>query len=1470
MSVSVARRRWVRVMAFLLMAIPAMVLAETFDVPLKNPMLAGPVDPRGAPTGWALYGGNGVDQTLKVVDVDQGQTALLIADGDQAAEIGVSQSFPLDGEQTYRASVRVRGLPEVAGAGAYLQLRFLPSGHFVQTSLAPRFTDRFHEVSVQGTAPPDTTRGMIYLYTHRDPTPRVLVADVRLVGGLPPLPGPPPPPVPPQYDTVWDLHARIALVHEGRASAAIVAPAATVYQRAATAIQRAIQQRTGVAPPIIGDDDPRAAVPIVGNLIVLGNRSTNRTISALYDRYFCLVDLKYPGAEGHVIRTVHNPFGNGYGVVVVGASDDVGVERGAAALGDVLAQAAAEPGELTLGWTMVTQLGRGVTPPRDLREFETWEASHGYGSVGYFGWCSISKRMAMYYMTGDEHSAREVVRLAFPDAQALREIEEIDGERIENKQDPLAGFYHYNAHLAILFWDLIEESPVFTDDERLRIVNAFARQLNHRRDEGVYRLTEPPRSVGSRHGQWSAISLYCLGRYFQTHYPAPVWAQCQRAGELAFGSLHEHAWIAGESDNLFWYNTGLAPILTYMVLTGDRRPLENGVLGELLRGQEALVSGRTPDWALNYAALDFLHKAAYLTQDGRWLTYRQRTGVNTDVFRLGQSFWPEPTLELALPDDLKGQWTIARLPEPAWAARGSGLPEDQSFYFASYRSAADQTGDFVLLDGFNGASRNPYHTFAILELRLDGQTVLQGYHNQVQTRADGMVEPLVAMDAALRTADVIGPTAIAVGEVPRAAFCNWRRAICQRTGRYALVVDDLEFRTRSQHMRIDTKWQTPGGRWDAAEQVLRIPVARATSGDIGGTSKDAAARAAIELRSCDPQVVAGRDTLTMTWTGAVEPGGHRQAFYLIRPAGPDASPRPACVRIADNAALLAVPQAAADPAAESTAPAAGSAPIAALAVAGEYAQTQAQLAVVAEDHLFGQALRSAGAGQRLVAADAPVDLDWDFATGVIHVVARQPTSIGLRLAAPDALRLDDRPAGGAPDSDLHRVALPAGRHTLRGAAPDVSALAQLGDRLQQLLVEHQARRTPTDVANAPATVDAPAAQPALAELPAVFVTELAEPVVAIIEIPTSDGAILGVAADREVRLLTADGKEIRRLQTEGAIRTLHWWEECQTLLVGCVDEQVVAFDLQGQRRWSFTSEMDPAVWQAAKTYWFKSARGHEGIHGLYTAEFDEGQPRCFVGSACTLEILDRDGKLVRRTPVFWGPCTRFLLVDGPDDSRNLLIAQWPNGNDNLAVVNSRTLAVTTAGYAATPPGHSDVGGWTAQNRTGLFYEDLDGDGQKEVVTGINGAWNRVTVYTAQGRPLYNAQFGPGANNTPRSTLRDMDVADLDNDGKQEIVVGISEGLIVALDHCCEKRWATRLASPPISVRCVRPAAAAAPWIVAACDDGAIIALDGLGAPRRRGQIAGRAMQMMPLQSAAAGRVVIATDRGMVAGFDLPD
>jgi len=1424
---------WMLVSA--LFAVPA--VAQPGPNLLRNPSFEEGLGPDGVPAGWTLYGAQDELRRLTLVDVaDTGARALQIADGSTAAESGLSQTVPADAGVAYQASARVRGVPGQASSGAYLQLRFLPSDQLLQTALAAPTAEGFTTVSVKGLAPPDTTRAVIYLYTHRDPTPQVIVDGVELIAGVEPPPPPPPQPEPPVYTTLKDLHLRTDLVRDGAANVSIVKPAAGACDAEAARIADTIRQVSGVAVPVVNDDSPAAAVPITGNLIVLGNRSTNRTIEELYNRYFTLLDLRYPGPGGHEVRTAHNPFGGGWNVVLVGGSDEAGVRAATDVFVQKLQAADAGPGRLSLGYLAEVKLGDGIVVPTDLRQFEVWEASAGYGSSGYFGWNSLSKRLAMYYMTGDPFQAREFIRLAFPDDKAKQEIADINGERIEDKDAPLSGPYHYNAHLMILFWDLVEESPVFSDEERLRVTNAFAQQLRHRAGEGIYGLTDPPPALGTRHGQWAAISLYCLGRYFQRDYPDPIWKHCCDAATLSFAPLHEHAWVNGENDNLFWYDTAIAPMFTYLLLSGDRVPVQNGVLAELLRAQEMLISGRQPDWALTYAAVDYLHKAAYVMQDGRYLTYRDRTGVDTGVFRLGQSFWPDERLQPRPPGDLVAKWSINRMPLPMWAERGSGLPAEESFLFGSFRSAPDASGDFVLLDGFNGASRNPYHTFDVLELRLGGYTLLRGYHNQVLTNADGLVEPRVAMDGALRDRAVVGETAGAVGEVPNAAYCDWRRELAQRTGRYALIVDDLAFRTSADNMEVQFEWEpesAPRAAEDGSVQFAAPTEVGERRSDPGG-----------QIGLCDPvrTTIAG-NVATMSWVGPVREGERRLFFSLVGMQPGEADGSLQCLRLADNAAALALPEPG-------------------LAVAGRYEGIEAEPAVLASDHLYGRELSAAACGAPLMRATTPVSVDWDFAAGNLSLVAEADTTVALALAGTGALTLNGAPARAQRAADgLFTVDLRAGEHHLTGAVVADAALVALRAALSEGL-----REAGTQRAQAMAQLQG-FAWPQVAPLAERMRAQVGGAVVGMEVVPSDAGPMLYVAEGQTVHVLDAGGAERQTLATDGPIRVLRWWPEHELLLVGCTDEHVIAFDRGGNRRWVFTSGMDPEVYRAAKTYWFKSEPGLEGIHGLYTGVFLDGKSQAFVGSACTLEILDENGRLLHRMPQFWGTVATFAIVPGPDGSLDLLAGRRWNDSPNLGIISNRTLDPNPRGFDSVPEGHTWVGGWSAQNREHLFVRDLDGDGRDEVVSEINGTWNRVTVWDLAGQALHNAQFGPG-DWIPAQNMRDLDVADLDGDGRQEIVTATSRGLVVALDCTCAKLWATRLPSPPTVLKCLR-AADGTPWIAVGCEDGTVAALDAAGQIIRLGKVTGAPRTVATLDQGGGQVAVLATDQGEVAALALP-
>ncbi|HPG65751.1 MAG TPA: VCBS repeat-containing protein [Candidatus Hydrogenedentes bacterium] len=1488
---------------------------------IRNPRFDEGVQASGIPVGWEVYGGLDAQRHITVVNLD-GTPAAHIDDASPSAEVGLTQLVEA-GPGLYVARVSVRAAADATACGAHLQMRFMPSGEFVQTSFSAEIAEEFTEVMAGGEAPEGTTHIRLYLYTHRDPTPRICVTDVNLAAAkdLPrelTLSSPVPLPI----TELKPLCIDTELVNAGQATALIIVSASGRYDVPAHALAGAIEAATGVRLPIVTDDAPEAAVPVAGNRIALGNRSTNAFISKLYDLYYTLLDLRYPGPNGHVVRTLHNPFGNGHNVVFLGGSDDAGVADAAAILADI-ARKEGRTGQLTVGRLMDIKLGDGIAVPTDLRGFETWEASKGYGSVGYFGWNSISKRMAMYYMTGDESQAREAIRLAFPDDQAKQEIADIDGERIENKDDPLGGPYHYNAHMMILFWDLIEESPVFSAGERLRVTQAFMHQLEHPGIRSAYGgpLMATPGSVSSRHGQWTAISLYCLGRYFEKDYPDPLWRVCRESGEKQFYSLHSHAWVSGENDNLFWYNTAIAPIFTYLVLTGDRVPVENGVMAELLRGQEILVSGKAPDWALNYASIGFLHKAAYVTGDGRWLTYRDRTGVDLSLFRLGQSFWPDESIQAVAPTDLVGKWSINPLPEPMWRARNSGLTLEESFLFMSCRTTTGADGDFILLDGFNGASRNPYHTFAILDLRLGGESILEGYLNQVRTRLDGMVEPQIAMNAALKHSDVLGETITATGEVPNAAYVCWRRTLAQRIGRYTLIVDELTPRADSEHLEIEFLWQTGDGVWRAHEACASgIEIERAS--DLGTAGEEGirlvAPDQACVCDSTDPDAMTTLDGYDAVLRRSAAPGGwlempfdlehetsdpvfvhmlnyvdrgvvrilldgeevvsrfnHYAAHALavevplgvrqlavgrhvlrveavdmasesprcyvglaglsIRPESASLPARPvlytsaAVTRdVGESAAsltcvgparegvtsrffsLLAVQPRGAEGGcyALSHTAAAFALPEPGLAVCGEYEDICGEIMVCDGAHIYGHRATQIG---HLVTADRPIDVDWDLATGRLWVAAAEATKLTLN--------------DGAQAIDIE-----PGRHVLENIRPEPTLLSAYRQWLAEAL---DAAR-----ANAARAVAASGTTEAAPSFDAVTETPTGAAVVDLELMPTDDGVYLCAAGDKAIHVIGEDGGVARVLETDGAIRMIRWWPEYRLVLAGCADEQVIAFDETGARKWVFVSEMDPEVFRAAKTYWFKSAPGHEGIHGLHTGVFLDGASQAFVGSACTLEILDGDGHLVKRMPQFWGKVSVMEIIPGPGESLNLLAAREFNGTNNLAVINNRTLDPSPRGFDSVPAGHTHVPGWSAMNRHHIFFEEFDGDGVKEVMTEINGRWNRVTVWAADGTAKYDASFGPGPDITVK-TMRDIDVADFDGDGAHEIVIATAGRMLVMLSGRCEKIWAERLDAPVAVLACGTSYGGERPVIALGCDDGAIELRDATGHVRRRGQLGAR-------------------------------
>ena len=596
----------------------------------------------------------------------------------------------------------------------------------------------------------------------------------------------------------------------------------------------------------------------------------------------------------------------------------------------------------------------------------------------------------------------------------------------------------------------------------------------------------------------------------------------------------------------------------------------------------------------------------------------------------------------------------------------------------------------------------------------------------------------------------------------------------------------------------------------------------------------------------------------MNWLGKTTKGKHKIFFDLLSHNSTGKDDGLACLKISDNAAALALPEAA-------------------IVTSGVYKQVKSDLLVLSEYALSGHAVRSAGLADVLFSADSPVEVDWDFNTGRIDISTDRPVNIDLALHLPD-IRINGQPVSGKAGMGLLRFKLDSGKQVITNAKPSIATLAILRKQLRLVLLnarhaadkrvmQKRAKENPGPPEFIPvmrANIGGNAGGDSIF-LPSDIKSPedwkfMLNPVGGIV-IPSVGGNLFCIARKNEITLFDPKGQVIRKLRTPGNVRILRWWAEPKLLLAGCADEQVIAFDEQGARKWSYTSQMAPEVYETGKRYWFKSA--YPGIYGLYSGPFDSGKSRAFVGSACTLEILSEDGRLVKRLPLFWSVIRQFLMTDAVDGSKDLLVGGWPNGENNLTIFNSKNISETGRAFDGTPAGHSSIGGFMTMNRYDNFLVDFNGDGKKEVVSAINGSWNRITIYDQQGEPLYNQQIGPGVS-TPRANLRMMDVGDIDQDGKPEIIAGLSSGFIVAFDGKLKKRWAKELSSPPVVIKIVKSSSGS--WICAGCEDGTVLAMDEQGRIIRQGKIPGRPVDLQIVQNPGGALAVMTSDSGEVNGF----
>lgn len=645
------------------------------------------------------------------------------------------------------------------------------------------------------------------------------------------------------------------------------------YETETEALRTAIRTHC----PCAGFED--AAIPIyfdanvppdileTRNVIAIGNMETNGFIGDLYRQWYTLLDLKYPGGDGFVVRSLHDPLGTGKNVVFLGGSGDAGVGRAAARFIEILNSVpCAADGSLSVPRLMDIALSDAYQPPEigvdiglDVADWDvpTWRDFYRLHELQkHFGWNPLGMSGILYYMTGDAAYLDLFKSLADPDPNAIPAPLH-DNPAFYDEANPLVDNYHYFSHLVDFVYDLIEESPGFTDEERLFVTN---RLLEHQDflDPSHTALATTP----DRHCSYDLLNIYTGSRYFAKYYPDIAWNDSWNDGttiwERRMGNVRtsfrsfigDPAWV----DTLAWVPNYTEVVFDFFMLDGFEDFVRDPATGyqtaeTMMRIHEILRTGKERDGynTLDFLTVNLLNKAARMLGDERYVWLLKDLDFETESFRIGPSFW-HPAENPAPPEDLTNRVVRFPLAHSLWQSSNSFLsadrriPEEEGFQALSFRSGISKYDDFVQIDGFYGKGRNPYHLNSIYWLRMfgdpaterEGIPILWGYENDVDILHDGMSPLNPQRCAALNVwhFDEGEKMLYLETEVPNMPESRWKRHLFVIRDNAAIVVDDVTARSSGQ-FEIACSWSlfTSAFHLDSLPDVTTSRNLRISHGD---------------------------------------------------------------------------------------------------------------------------------------------------------------------------------------------------------------------------------------------------------------------------------------------------------------------------------------------------------------------------------------------------------------------------------------------------------------------------------------------------------------------------------------------------------------------------------------------------------------------------------------------------------------
>lgn len=647
-------------------------------------------------------------------------------------------------------------------------------------------------------------------------------------------------------DEAKPLYRETVISSQGAALAAIVTPDTPAYRAQAAKIAQAVRELDGTELPIYVDSELDPWEPPDANLIILGNLVDNPYLAPLYAKHYVAADRFYPGRGGHVLRTVHDPWGCGLNAILVGGSDIRGVTSAADLLTDLLEvddEGVFLPQllEIELGPEVLAQVpDLALEPDEDLIEQQMAAARTMLETSAHGGITEpLGRAGFLYYLTGKEGWAEVFKRLAY-----------LMYEDFQSGREQYGGAWGMDAdfrlHKMMPAWDLVEEAPAFTDEDRLNITRIYAQFIVDCIPHADAAVRD--RKVRHNHTTFAALGLLYAAQYYGKYY------NLHQADDWLFIAdecfmPQAQGWRPVEDSNGYQWIT-----LYHMAKYALSRPyMEYFESGNLRRGVElALASmdnlgyqasyGDTRDpfgWGSEWPLLTM---ATWYHGDGRYQWMAERPNAKEPrAMGLGPITGHNAAVEPVEPRDAVG---VTKVPMDRRFFLSTGgpdvLPLERSFDKLAFRGGLAEMDEYLLLDGISTGGHKHYDGNSFIRLTALGRIWLAdcdyycstpNFHNGVLPLRDGLTTEIRPFTESALVAD-LATAAFTRTAVRDYAGCDWERNVLWRKGRYFLVADVMRARSQGDY-DFRALWQvlgevsTQGATLTVAQQDRRLDIANA-------------------------------------------------------------------------------------------------------------------------------------------------------------------------------------------------------------------------------------------------------------------------------------------------------------------------------------------------------------------------------------------------------------------------------------------------------------------------------------------------------------------------------------------------------------------------------------------------------------------------------------------------------------------